>query len=226
MVWLHKRGKPMTKISRESILSKLQWRYATKKFDAAKKLSSEDWNALEEVLRLAPSSYGLQPWKFLIVQNPELRAELKKASWDQSQVTDCSQFVVFLYRKKVDESWITNFVSLTEKTRGLPAGALTSYREMMLGDLVRGPRAKIIDVWAQRQTYIAMGMLMESAALLDVDTCPMEGLDPAAYDKILGLENSGWATVAACAVGYRAGDDKYQTLKKVRFSREDIIESR
>lgn len=216
----------MAKVSREDILDQMQWRYAVKKFDPTRKVSEEDWRAMEEVLRLAPSSYGLQPWKFIIVRDPGLRASLRKASWNQSQTTDASHFVVFLYHRAVDEAWVRKNMDITETVRGLPKGTLDKYHDLVCGDVVRGPRAKTIDAWAQRQTYIAMGMLMETAALLAIDTCPMEGLDPAEYDRILGLETGEWGTVAACAVGYRAADDKLQHAKKVRFTREEIFEDR
>jgi nitroreductase len=211
---------------RETILNSLHWRYAVKRFDSAKKISAEDWAVLEESLRLAPSSYGLQPWKFLLVKNPEILAELRKASWNQSQVTDCSHFIVFLYRKIIDEAWVDAYMAHVAETRGVPLSSLDGHRNAIIGDVVKGPRAKVIEPWAQRQTYIAMGMLMESAALLGIDTCPMEGLDPAAYDQILKLEGSGWATVAACPVGYRSSEDKLQFAKKVRFPKHKVFEVR
>ena len=216
----------MTSSLREKILSSLNWRYAVKRFDSTKKISAEDWAVLEESLRLAPSSYGLQPWKFLLVENQALLAELRKVSWNQSQVTDSSHFIVFLYRKNVDEAWVKNFIASVAETRGVPLANLDGYRDIIIGDVVKGPRAQVAEPWAQRQTYIAMGMFMETAALLGIDTCPMEGLDPAAYDKILGLEGSGWATVAACPAGYRSPEDKLQFAKKVRFSRDKVFEVR
>lgn len=213
------------KVKNEHIMKALEWRYATKVFDSTKKISSEDWNTLSESLRLAPSSYGLQPWKFWIVQNSDLRKKLKDVSWNQSQVTDCSHFVVFTTKKKMLEADIEKFIETTAKTRGLSTDALKGYRDMMLGDIVKGPRSQIVETWAQRQAYIAMGFLMETAALLEIDACPMEGLDPKAYDKLLGLEGSEWATVAAVALGYRHGDDKYQALKKVRYPASEVLQT-
>ncbi|MFN3455264.1 MAG: NAD(P)H-dependent oxidoreductase [Pseudobdellovibrio sp.] len=214
----------MSKVDNEVLHKQLNWRYACKKFDTTKLIREADWNILAESLRLSASSYGLQPWKFIVVQNPELRAELRKASWDQSPVTDASHFVVFTYKEKMDEAHIERFIAETAKTRGLDISTLEGLKKMMIGDLVTGPRSQTINWWAQRQTYIAMGTLLTTAALMEIDTLPMEGLDPIAYDKILKLEGTGWKTIAAVACGYRAEDDNYQNIKKVRFPLADIIE--
>jgi nitroreductase len=207
----------------EVILQQLNWRYAVKKFDPGKKISESDWKVLEESLRLAPSSYGLQPWKFWIVQNPAMRLQLREASWKQSQVTDCSHFVVLLHKPKMDVEFIDSFIQKIAQVRGVSLESLQGFKNGMVRDLINGPRAEVIHHWAERQTYIAMGMLMETAALLEIDTCPMEGLDPKQYDKILGLDGTHWATVAAVACGYRAADDSFQFNKKVRFDRDQIF---
>lgn len=208
---------------RQHIMQGLQWRYATKQFDSQKKIPAADWSTLLESLRLAPSSYGLQPWQFLVVENPKVRQELRAVSWNQTQVTDASHFVVIAYKESMSEEDIARFIGHTAKVRSMDVNVLNGYRDMMIGDLVKGPRSSIINFWAQRQSYIAMGFLMETAALLSIDTCPLEGLDPAAYDKILKLENSGYKTVAAVACGYRHADDKYQSVKKVRYDQSDVI---
>lgn len=208
----------------QEILKQLQWRYATKKFDSSKKISAQDWSVLEQSLILSPSSYGLQPWKFLIVQNPEIRKELTPLSWNQTQVADCSHFVVFTTLKTVTETYVADYISRVAEVRGIPAESLKGYNDMMVGDLVKGPRSQVIGNWAQRQSYIAMGFLMETAALLNVDTCAMEGLDPAGYDRILKLEGTGYGTVAAVACGFRHAEDKTQMAKKVRFAPERVVQ--
>lgn len=205
------------------IIDQLQWRYAVKKFDAQKKITAADWQTLEESLRLAPSSYGLQPWQFLVVQNPQLREQLTPVSWNQTQVKDCSHYVVITYKKKLDEAHIQKFIARNMEVRGSTAEQLEGFKNMMIDNLVKGPRSETINWWAQRQSYIAMGFLMETAALLNIDTCPIEGLDGAAYDKILNIENTGFATVAAVACGYRHPEDKYQNVKKVRFETKDVV---
>ena len=213
----------MSKVDNEVLHAQLNWRYACKKFDPTKKIREADWNILAESLRLSASSYGLQPWKFIVVQDPEIRIQLLPLSWGQTPVTDSSHFVVITYKEKMDETHIEKFITETAKVRGTDTASLAGYKDMMVGDLVKGPRAQVINWWAQRQTYIAMGTLLTTAAMMEIDTLPMEGLDPAAYDKVLGLEGTGWKTVAAVACGYRSADDKYQNAKKVRFDIKDVI---
>lgn len=213
-------------MNQKEILNMLDWRYAVKKFDATKKVSDSDWKVLEESLVKSPSSYGLQPWKFLIVQDPHIREQLKPVSCNQSQVTDCSHYVVMLYKKKMDVAFIDKYIQRIAQVRGVTLESLQGFKNGMMGDLIKGPRAETIQWWAQRQVYIAMGFLMETAALLNIDTCPMEGLDPVAYDKILNLESSEWSTLATVAVGYRHESDPGITRAKVRFENKDLIEWR
>ncbi|MDH4469265.1 MAG: NAD(P)H-dependent oxidoreductase [Bacteriovoracaceae bacterium] len=205
------------------IIEALEWRYAVKKFDPTKKIKQEHWKILEESLLLSPSSYGLQPWKFLVVQNVALRKQLTPASWNQTQVEDCSHYVVLATLKTITEDYIGSFIQSTAETRHMDVASLMGYQKMIIGDLVQGPRSKVIEHWAQKQSYIAMGNIMHSAALLKIDSCPMEGIDPKAYDKILGLENTPYASAAAVALGYRSSEDKYQLAKKVRFPKDQII---
>ncbi len=214
----------MTPITTASLLESLNWRYATKKFDANKIIAPEVWAALEDALVLTPSSYGLQPWKFLIITNPEIKEQLKPLSWNQAQVTDCSHYVVFTIKKNLSAADVNRFVEQTATVRGIPAESIKGYRDIMVSDVVNGPRSLTVNEWATRQAYIALGNFMTSAALLGVDACPMEGIDPAKYDRLLGLPEKGFATVVACAAGYRAEDDKYATLAKVRFPNSEVVE--
>ncbi len=216
----------MSTISGDALLQQLNWRYATKKFDPAKKIPAADWAVLEQALLLTASSYGLQPWKFIIVTDPALKARLRPASWNQAQVEDCSHLVVFAAQQDVTEADVDKFVARVAEVRGVGIETLSGYRGYMVGDLVTGPRHAIIKEWSARQTYIAMGNLLTSAAVLGIDACPFEGLEPAKYDEILGLKESGYATVAACPLGYRSADDKYATAPKVRFTAADVIDHR
>jgi nitroreductase len=210
----------------EDLLKAQAWRYATKKFDPGKKIPPEVWSALEQALVLTPSSYGLQPWKFVVVTDPELKARLRPASWKQAQVEDCSHHVVFLAKERITEADLDHFLARTAQVRGQSLDSLAGYKGYMMGDLVQGPRAAEIAEWAARQVYIALGNFMTSAALLGVDTCPMEGLEPDKYDEILGLKGTGWRTVVACPAGYRADGDKYAAAPKVRFPLEEVIDRR
>ncbi|MGP8021897.1 MAG: NAD(P)H-dependent oxidoreductase [Limisphaerales bacterium] len=201
----------------------LKWRYATKVFDPAKKIPDDIWQTLKQALVLTPTSYGLQPYKFLVIEKPARRAELLPHSWNQRQVVDASHFIVFTAQTKVTEADVDKLINHTSHARHIPAGSLDSYRGMMVGDLINGPRGKIAHEWATRQTYIALGNLMTCAAVLGVDACPMEGFVSAEYDRVLGLNGSGYASVVCCALGYRSANDKYAGLAKVRYEPSDLV---
>ncbi len=215
---------PMSYSTPADLITNLKWRYATKQFDPNRVIAPELWAALAESLVLTPSSYGLQPWKFFIVTNPEIRAQLKGFSWNQSQVTDCSHYVVFTIKKNLSLGDVDRFIERTAAVRSTEVASMQKYRDMIASDLIYGPRSFNINEWAARQVYIALGNFMTSAAMLGVDTCPMEGIEPANYDQVLGLGQKGYATVVACAAGYRSEDDKYATLAKVRFEPADVLE--
>ena len=216
----------MSTISGESLLQQLNWRYATKKFDPSKKISTADWAVIEKALILTPSSYGLQPWKFIVVTDSALKAKLRPASWNQSQVEDCSHLVVLTAKRDITELDVDRFIDRIAEVRGVTVESLAGYKGYMVGDLVNGSRHAIIHEWAARQTYIALGNLMTSAAMLGVDACPFEGIEPAKYDEILGLKGTGYTTISACPLGYRAADDKYASAPKVRFEAKDVVDHR
>ena len=216
----------MLPISAETLLDALSWRYATKQFDPSRTISAKDWSVLAESLILTPSSFGLQPYRFLVITDPELKAKLRPVSWNQSQITDCSHLVVFVARCLLTEADVDHYIERITEVRGGKAEDLAGYRGMMVATLVTGPRAATVSEWAARQSYIALGQFMAAAALLGLDTCPLEGLDAAAYDKILDLEGTPYRTVVACPVGYRAAGDKYASLPKVRFPSEELVEIR
>lgn len=208
--------------SPSALLSAQQWRYATKQFDASRKIPAELWAALEQSLVLSPSSFGLQPWRFVVVTDPATRAKLREHSWGQAQVTDASHYVVFAARHTLSADDIARFIARTAEVRGQTLESLKGYHEMMKGALLSRSAEKL-QTWAERQTYLAFENLMLSAALLGIDTCPLEGLDPKKYDEVLDLPTLGYATVAACAVGYRAATDKYASAPKVRYPIEEVI---
>jgi len=213
----------MHTIAPSQLVETFQWRYATKQFDPEKKIPADLWQALEEALILSPSSYGLQPWGFFIVTDDATKTALRSHSWNQAQVTDCSHLVVFAIREVIDEAHVDRFIERMVEVRGGTAEGLKFYRDMMTSDIIHGPRSKWVHEWASRQAYIALGNFMTAAALLGIDTCPMEGLDPTKYDEILGLPAKGFRTVVACPAGYRHSDDKYASLPKVRFDKSELI---
>lgn len=214
---------PMSKIQNKDLIEQLQWRYAVKKFDSSKKIPDSDWKTLEQSLVLTPSSYGLQPWNFLVVQNPELRKELRTHSWNQSQVEEASHFVVFTIMDEVDEAHVDRFIERIAYLRKAPVEDFSGLKKMLMNNVVSGPSAQQKREWAARQAYIALGNFMTAAALLGIDTCPMEGLDPLKYDKTLKLAGTGYSTVVACAAGYRSAEDKYASIPKVRFLPADVL---
>jgi nitroreductase len=207
----------------EQLLQSQKSRYATKVFNSTKKISKSDWSTIEESLILTPSSYGLQPWKFVVIEQEALKKELVNYSWKQQQVVDCSHFVVFLGKTSMDEPYIQRFLEIISSERSIELSTLEGYGKMMTQDLVKGTRSSMISEWAARQVYIALGNFMTSCALLHIDTCPLEGIQPTKYDEILGLKESGYQTLVACAAGYRSEEDKYQHLKKVRFQASELI---
>jgi len=214
----------MSTLSSEELLESLRWRYATKKFLAGAMIPPQTWQALEESLLLTPSSYGLQPWKFLVVTDPEIKAQLVPCSWNQQQVGDCSHLVVFAALKKMTAAYIQEFLASTADIRDVPVENLEGFGKMMERDLVHGPRSQQIEQWSANQLYIALGNFMTCAALLEVDTCPMEGIQPAEYDRILGLEGSDFTTKVACPAGYRDPSDKYASMPKVRYPASRLIQ--
>lgn len=204
----------------------LLWRYATKRFDPTRTIPSDLWHTLENTLRLAPSSFGLQPWHFVVVRNPLLRKELQAHSWNQPQIVEASHLVVLTSARSVDESYIDSFLRLTAESRGTSAENLAPYRNMIVSFVAALHKADAIEAWTTRQTYIALGMLLNCAAMLGIDACPLEGIDPSQYDRALGLSESNYSTRVACALGYRSPDDKTAQQPKVRFPSGQILSYR
>ena len=204
------------------LLQSLNWRYATKVFDADKTIDPETWDAIEQSLVLTPSSFGLQPWKFISITDPEVKQSLLAHSWNQTQVVDCSHMVVLCAKAKVNEADIDAWLERITKVRNVDKESLSGYAGMMNGFLSSKDDRGLLS-WAQHQAYIALGQLMSTAAVLDIDACPLEGIIPAEYDKILNLEDSGYVTTVGCALGYRSNDDKYAELPKVRYDRDQVI---
>ncbi len=211
----------MSHVQPSTIIQQLEWRYATKAFDPSRKISATDWAALESAMILAPSSYGLQPWKFVVVTSDAVKGKLPAAAWNQTQPKDCSHFVIIAARRTMDVAHVQKFVESIAAQRGVPVASLDGYKQMMLDKANRNPAGNF--EWNSRQCYIALGMLLEAAALLGIDACPMEGIVPDAVDEIVGLKGTDYGAIVACALGYRAADDKYASLKKVRFTSDEVV---
>ena len=220
----------MATVQPQAVLEQLRWRYATKKFDPSKKIAPAIWRSIEEAIVLAPSGYGLQPWKFIVIETPALRAKLREASYNQPQITDASHMVVFCRKIAVDEPHIDRYIAQIVKTRGVSAESLAGFRSAMLGSMtaIAAKPDAAMDSLTRAQTYIALGFGLAAAAMMGVDACPMEGFDPAKYDEILGLREQGFKASVVGTFGYRAHDDVVDPVRaaKVRFAHEEVVEHR
>lgn len=207
------------------IIEDLNWRYATKKFDPAKKVSDENIEVIKESLRLTATSYGLQPLKFLIIESPELRAKLQPASYGQTQIVDASHLIVICSYLNVSDEDVDAYMKTVSETREVPLEAVAPFGEHIKGSLAK-MNGDAQTLWASKQAYIALGQVLHTCASLRIDSTPMEGFDPQSYDDILGLKEQNLKATLVCAVGYRHDEDKNQHMKKVRKSSEDIFEVR
>jgi nitroreductase len=208
----------------ETIIDSLKWRYATKKFDSSKKLTDSQLETLLESLRLSPSSFGLQPWKFVVVNNPSTREQLKEAAWNQPQVTDASHFVVLCSEKDLSQSLVDRYIKSAKAAHdaNYDATRIMKYGKV-ISQAVMAKSADELRIWAELQIYIALGVILTTAAVEKIDTCPMEGFDRKKFDAILKLDEMGLESVVCVALGFRADDDSYSLEPKVRYSKEQIV---
>lgn len=205
-----------------SLVEKLQWRSAIKKFDPTKKISAEQLDALKTAIQLAPSSLGLQSYKVIVVQDAETKQKLRAVGYDQAQITDSSALFVFASLTNLDEDFGKKFIDLVASTRSIARENLAGYEQMVLGTLASRTDAQKVE-WSHKQAYIALGVLLAEAAELGVDAGPMEGFDAAKFDEILGLKEKGLTTTVIAAVGFRAEDDVYSKMIKVRRPQSELF---
>lgn len=198
------------------------WRYATKKFDVTKKISNENLEILKEAIRLSTSSYGLQPYKVLIVENPEIRAQLQPVSWGQAQITEASHLFVFANIIDVQDIHIDEYISNIANTRELNIEDLKGYADFMKSKITPLETNKKA-IWTSKQTYLALANLMNAAAELKIDVTPMEGFEPEKYNEILGLNELGLNASLVATIGYRHEEDQTQYFTKVRKSNTELF---
>jgi len=206
----------------EQFIECLNWRSAIKSFNASKKVSEQDVENLLEVLRLSPSSLGVQPWKFMLVQDEKVRLDLRKAAHDQSQVTDSSCIFVLCSFTDISMNDVDRHVLNMSNLRGVELSSLDKYRDN-LKNFVESRTKEELAIWSKKQVYIALGNLLTACAVVGIDTCPMEGFDAAEFDRILGLKEQGLSATVACAIGYRSENDRISKLKKVRFNKDEVV---
>lgn len=205
-----------------NLIDSLKWRYATKKFDATKKVSEKDINYIKEAVQLTASSYGLQPYKVLEISNPEIRQELKPHSWNQSQITDASHLFVFCSFLSLSDKNVDDLVNLKSEIAKVEKDKYLSYGSFIKGKMAEKTETEISS-WASNQTYIALGNALMACAELQIDCTPMEGFETEAYDQILTLSEKGLKASVVLAVGYRNEEDGAQHSKKVRKPILDIF---
>ncbi|CAM3862742.1 MULTISPECIES: NAD(P)H-dependent oxidoreductase [Flavobacterium] len=207
-----------------TFLESQNWRYATKKFDNTKKITNDDLENLKEAIRLSTSSYGLQPYQVLIIENPEVRAQLQPASWGQTQIVDASHLFVFANIVDIQENHIDDYLNNMAKTRNLKLEDLKGYSDFMKSKIIPLPKESKA-IWASKQTYLAIANLMNAAADLKIDVTPMEGFEPEKYNDILGLNELGLNASLVATVGYRHEEDATQHFLKVRKPNEELFKT-
>ena len=205
-----------------SLVDKLNWRYATKKFDPSKKLSAEQLDELLKAVQLSPSSAGLQSYKVIVVEDPEVRKQLRDAAHGQAQITDASQLIIFASETKLDEAYVKHFIDFVAEKRAIERETLDGYEQMIMGNVNRLTEDQRI-AWSNKQAYIALGVLLTAAAEMGIDACPMEGFSAAQFDTILGLDEKHLTTAVIATIGFRADDDIFSKLVKVRKPEEELF---
>lgn len=210
---------------REKLLHDLNNRYATKKFDSTKKVSDEDFQLICEALRLFPSSYGLQPVKFIIVKTESIRLELQKAAFGQAQISEASHLIVLCASDSISHNDVDDHVKLLADTREIELEKLVGFGTQIKGSIEKMSEENM-QTWNDKQAYIALGQLLHTCAVLHIDATPMEGFSKSEFDRILNLKDQNLHSVLACPIGYRSEDDAYSKIKKARKSMDALFEIR
>ena len=205
-----------------TIIENLNWRYATKKFDATKKIAKADLEILKEAIRLSASAYGLQPYQVILLEDEDLRAQIKAVAWNQAQVTEASDVLIFANMTAIGLKEVDSYIENMSSVRAIPAANLKGFADMMNNAVTTlTPEAK--EVWTAKQTYIALGTLLSAAAELKIDATPMEGFEMNAVNQILNLTEKGLSATLIVTLGYRDENDASQFLKKVRKPNEELF---
>jgi nitroreductase len=204
-----------------SFLENLNWRYATKKFDSAKKVSEENLQKIRDAIRLAPTSFGVQMFSVVEVTDTEIRNKIKEASYNQSQVTDSDRLFVFVARNDGEERVENMFQTMSGGNEEVRKTALAGYEGMVRNTVLSQDKASLAN-WSAKQSYIGLGFALAAAAELKIDSCPMEGFDPMKVKEILGLGDE-FMPIAMLPVGYRDESDTHLNNPKFRFPESEIF---
>ncbi len=200
----------------------LHWRYSTKLFEPYRMINDRDLQELKNSLMLAPSSLGIQPWKFLIITDKELRERIRAVSWSQPQVTDASHLIVLCAIKRLDEKHIKKYINQIAEVREISPESLEQFEDLIRVHISKMTKEELL-TWCKKQVYTALGFLLYECAERKIDSCPIEGFNVKKVDEILDLDKQNLTAVVMCPVGYRAHDDKYAQFKKVRFYEGDLF---
>ena len=204
------------------VLDSLRWRYAVKKFDDGRIVPEEKINTIKEAFNLTASSYGLQPYKLVVIQNKEIQNQLVEHSWNQKQVAQASHVLVITIPKSYSTEEVSKYFNLVKAIRNTPDEIINPFQEF-LTNTIAGKTQEELLAWNENQAYLAMGNLLTVCALEQIDSCPMEGFVPEKYDEVLGLEEQNLTSVLVLPIGYRAEDDFMKSQKKVRKNLEEVI---
>ncbi len=202
----------------DEITKALNWRYAVQAFDTEKKVSDADLETILESARLAPSSFGIEPWKFVVVKNADVRAKLRAAGYDQPKITEASDLIIVAQRTDA-ENMSAELIARVAAAQGVAPEALQGYKDMVDGAVARNTPVQNA-AWLRSQTYIALGIMIETASLIGVDNAPMEGFNNAQVDEILGLAEQNLTSVSMLALGYRATEAR----PKARRAYGDVVQ--
>lgn len=203
-------------------IESLNWRYAVKKFDAERKLKSDQINILKEAFNLTATSYGLQPVKLLIISNNEIKKELVQYSWNQKQVQDASHVLVICIPKSYDKNEVSKYFNLVKEIRQTPDSIINPFKDFLSAEIDKKNQEELHQ-WNKNQAYLVLGNLLTVCALEKIDACPMEGFVPEKYDEVLELDKQNLTSVLVLPVGFRAEDDYMKGLKKVRKQVNDVV---
>jgi nitroreductase / dihydropteridine reductase len=208
-----------------NFIDQLNWRYAAKRMIADKAVPQEKLDNILEAIRLSATSYGLQPYNLIVVQEKEKLQQIMPLAYNQPQISEASALIVFVTWDKITQEKIDNFFNLISTERGIPAEALAGYKAMVEGSMLPMDETTAL-AWMARQAYIGLGTGLAAAAIEEVDTCPMEGFTPTAVDEYLGLTAKGLKSVVILAVGYRdEANDPMSKMKKVRIPMSEFVVS-
>ncbi|MEP1445222.1 MAG: NAD(P)H-dependent oxidoreductase [Paraglaciecola sp.] len=197
-----------------NVIDALKWRYAVREF-SSKVIPAQDLHELADATRLTASSYGLQPYKLIVVESPEMREALLPHSMGQTKVRDSSHLFILASHNDINDHFIEKYFAMTAQVKGIEQQALAGFKQHVK-DVILGMPEAAKRQWADQQAFIALGNLLTVAALKSIDACPMGGFDAAGFDEVLGLTDNGLRSCVICALGYRSDHDSSAQAKKIR----------